>query len=140
MAINGTLALTQRLYNYNVCAHNSLPTSAILVLRLLKKIEEEERKKMMNNLCGHLKSFFRYLALCKHILAVLKVATNTDTTLENAYMVNQPESTRQRRKTDVFVKTASETPYYTIMHVFSRFWHCCRLLCKRSSSIHNYSY
>ena len=25
-------------------------------------------------------------------------------------------------------------------HVFSRSWHCCKLLCKRSSSIHNSSY
>ena len=47
-------------------------------------------------------------------MAGLKVATNMGTTVENAYTVNQPESVRQRRKTGVFVETASETPYCTI--------------------------
>ena len=30
---------------YDVCAHNSLPTSAILALGLLKKKEEEEEER-----------------------------------------------------------------------------------------------
>ena len=48
---------------------------------------------------------------------------------------NQPESMRQQKKTgqdclwDAMIK-----------HVFSRSWHCCKLLCKCSSSTHNYSY
>ena len=44
MAINGTLALTKTMYN--VCAHNSLPTSAILVLGLLKKKKKKEQFRM----------------------------------------------------------------------------------------------
>ena len=44
------------------------------------------------------------LALHKRILAGLKVATNADTTVENAYTIiqsNLPESARQRRKTGI---------------------------------------
>ena len=46
---------------------------------------------------------------------------------------NQPESMRQWIKTGDLVKTASETPYCMIRHIFSRSWYCCKLLCKRSS-------
>ena len=53
---------------------------------------------------------------------------------------NQPESVTQRRKTGVFVETSSESPYCTMGHVFSRSWHSCKLICKRSLSIHNSSY
>ena len=41
----------------------------------------------MNNYAWAVKRFFGHLVLCKHILAVLKVATNADTTVENAYTV-----------------------------------------------------
>ena len=122
---------------YDVFVHNSLPTSAILALGLLKK---KERKKMMNNFAWAEIMLFGYLALHRHILAVLKVATNVYTTVENAYTVKWPESVRQRRKTGIFIETASETPYCTIRHIFSRFWHSCELICKQSSSIHNSSY
>ena len=43
---------------YNVCAHNSLPTSAILVLGLLKK----KKKKMMNNFAWAAKMFFFWIS------------------------------------------------------------------------------
>ena len=64
---------------YDVCDHSSLPTLAILALGLLKK--------MMNNFAWAVITLFGYLALCKLVLAVLKVATNTDTNVENAYTV-----------------------------------------------------
>ena len=54
--------------------------------------------------------------------------------------ITEPESVRQRRKTGVFVETASETPYCMMRHIFSRSWHSCKLICKRLSSIHNSSY
>ena len=57
--------------------------------------------------------------LHERILEVLKVATNADTTVEKPIQSNQPESVRQRRKTGVFVETASETPYCMIRHIFS---------------------
>ena len=60
-----------------VCAHNYLPTLAILALGLLKKKDDEQF--CMGGL--------GYLAFHKRILAVLKVATNADTTVENAYTV-----------------------------------------------------
>ena len=56
---------------YDICAHNSLPTSAILALGLLEK-KDEQFCVGGNN------------ALHKRVLAVLKVATNADTTVENA--------------------------------------------------------
>ena len=120
---------------YNVCVHNSLPTSAILALGLLKK--KERRRKKMNNFAFVAKTLFGYLALRKRILAVLKVATNADATVENAYTVKSAWKYETAKKTGVFVGTASETPY---RHVFSQSWHCCMILCKRSSSIHNPSY
>ena len=64
---------------YDVCDHSSLPTLAILALGLLKK--------MMNNFAWAVITLFGYLALRKLVLAVLKVATNTDTNVENAYTV-----------------------------------------------------
>ena len=66
---------------YNVCAHNISPKSAVLALGLLKK------KKERWILRGWQKCFFGYLALRKRTLAVLKVATNADTTIVNAYTV-----------------------------------------------------
>ena len=64
---------------YNICAHNSLSASAILALGSLKK------KERWWTICvGGQNAFFGYQALRKHILAVLKVATNVDTTVENA--------------------------------------------------------
>ena len=62
---------------YDLCAHGRLTTSAILVLDLLKKKEDDEQFCVGSNNA-------LYLALHKHILAVLKVATNADTTIENA--------------------------------------------------------
>ena len=47
---------------------------------------------------------------------------------------------RQRRKTGVFVQTASEPPYCTISHISNRSWHSYDFICKCSSSIHNFSY
>ena len=41
----------------------------------------------MNNFAFVAKTLFGYLALRKRILAVLKVATNADATVENAYTV-----------------------------------------------------
>ena len=64
---------------YDVCAHNSLPKLSILALGLL------EKRKMI--LRGQQKRFLGYLALHKRILAVLKVATNADITVENAHTV-----------------------------------------------------
>ena len=71
---------------YDICAHNSLPTSAILALGLLKKKEEEEER-WWTILRGRRKCFFGYLALHKRISAVSKASTNADTTVENAYTV-----------------------------------------------------
>ena len=72
----------------DVCTHSSLPTLAILALDLLKK---ERRKKMMNNFAWAVtsgeKRSLEYLPLHKHVSAVLKVCTNADTTVENAYTV-----------------------------------------------------
>ena len=42
---------------------------------------------MMNNFAWVAIMLLGYLALPKRILAVVKVATNTDTTVENAYTV-----------------------------------------------------
>ena len=53
------------------------------MLGLLKKKDDEQ-------FCGGGNNAFQvlgYLALHKRILAVLKVATNADTTVENAYTV-----------------------------------------------------
>ena len=69
---------------YDVFAHSSLPTSASLALGFLKK---KERRKMMNNFAWVVIMLLGYLALPKRILAVVKVATNADTTVENAYTV-----------------------------------------------------
>ena len=69
---------------YDVCAHSSLPTSAILVLGLLKK---GRRRKMMNNFAWAAITLFRISGTSQAYLAVLKVATNTDTTVENGYTV-----------------------------------------------------
>ena len=81
---------------------------------------------------------YMYLALHKRILAVLKVATNVDTTVENTYTVKSAWKYETAKKN--LVETAFEMPYCMIKHVFSRSWHCCKVLYKRSSSTHNYSY
>ena len=62
-----------------------MPTSAILVpgLRKTEKKKDDEQFRVS----GQQKHFFEYLVLHKRILAVLKVATNADTTVENAYTV-----------------------------------------------------
>ena len=71
---------------YNVCSHNSLPTSAILALGLLKK--EGKRKKDDEQLCmGGKKCFFLVSCTLQAYFGSLKVATNVDTTAENAYII-----------------------------------------------------
>ena len=117
-------------YVWRLCP--SLPTPAILVLGLLEKKEGRTKKKKDDEqFCVGSNNFLgRYWALHKHVLAVLKVATNADTTLENAYAIKSAwkyTCMRQRRKSGVFVETASETPYCMIRYVFSRSWHCCKL-------------
>ena len=59
---------------YDVCAHNSLPTSAILALGLLEK----------NNFAW---AAIMLLWRFTRVLAGLKVAANADTTVENTYTV-----------------------------------------------------
>ena len=64
---------------YDICAHSSLSTLAIIVLGLLKK---KERKKDDEQFCmggGE--------QLHKRILAVFKLYTNAVTTVENACTV-----------------------------------------------------
>ena len=66
---------------YDISVRSSLPTSAILVLGLLKKTEKADNEHFWMG------SILEYLALHKRLLAVLNVATNVDTTVENAYTV-----------------------------------------------------
>ena len=69
---------------YDNCVHSSLPKSAILALGLLKKKEENDQQ-----FCVGSDNAFQILwnLTIKCILVVLKVATNVDTTVENAYTV-----------------------------------------------------
>ena len=68
---------------YDVFAHSNLPTLAILAIGLLKKKEE----RWWTNLRGRWLRILEYLALHKRILTGLKVDTNADITVENAYTV-----------------------------------------------------
>ena len=62
-------------------------------------------------------------------LAVLKVCTNADTTVEP----NQPESVRQQRKSGVFMETASEVPVHNELATFSVNPGILLSLCTRAS-------
>ena len=112
-----------------VCAHNYLPTLAILALGLLKKKDDEQF--CMGGL--------GYLAFHKRILAVLKVATNADTTVENVYTVKSARKIHVRGSEEklAFSPGLPLRRHITIRHVFSQSWHCYKLLCKRSSSVDN---
>ena len=69
---------------YDVCAHSSLPTSAILALGLLKKKEE---RKMMNNFAWAAITHFWISGASQAHFRSFKGSTNADTTVENAYTV-----------------------------------------------------
>ena len=70
--------------DYDICAHSSLPTSAILALGLLEERKDDDEQFFLGGDNG----FLGYLALHRHIiLLVLKAATNADTAIENAYTV-----------------------------------------------------
>ena len=64
--------------------HISLPTLSIIVLGLLEKKEE---KRSDEQFVWVAKLHLRYLVLHMHILAVLKVSTNANLTMKNAYAV-----------------------------------------------------
>ena len=59
----------------------------------------------------------------KRILAVLKVSTNMDT--ERPYSQN---SLSEKKKTGIFIKTASKMPYCKISNVFNRSCHSSKLI------------
>ena len=130
---------------YDVCSHSSLLASAILALGLLKK--KERKKKMMNNFAWVVTTHFRFSGASQAYFGWFKGC------YQRRYYCRQciysqislkvwdsEKKLAQWKKTGVFVETASETPSYTIKHVFSRSWHSCKLICKHSSSIHNSSY
>ena len=154
---------------YDVCAHSSLPTSAILVLGLL------EKKKMMNNftwaaimhfrISGASQAYFDsfkdcyqcayYCRECLYSQISLKVCdseeklhcvsgvfieTASETSFSQISLKVCDSEEKLHCVSGVFVETASEMSYCTMGHVFSRSWHSCKLICKRSSSIHNSSY
>ena len=70
---------------YDVYAHSSLPTLAILALGLLEKKEDDEKFCVGSD--EWWKCSLEYLALHKCVSAVLKVCINVDTTVEKAYIV-----------------------------------------------------
>ena len=81
-----TCTLTKTMYD--ICTHSSLPTSAILVLGLLKKKEERRKKKeMMNNFVWAAIMLLKFSGVSQVYFGSLKVATNADTTVENVYTV-----------------------------------------------------
>ena len=117
---------------YDVCAHSNLPTSAILVLGLLEKKDEQFAWAAIMHFrvsgasqayFGTFKGCYQHGYYCReHLYSQISLKVETV------------------KKTGVFVKTALETPYYMITHIFSQSWHSCKLICKRSSSTHNSSY
>ena len=125
---------------YDVCAHNSLQTSAILAHRLAGK-ERRLRLRRWFRVSGD--NTFRISGASQAYFGSLKGC------YQRRYYCRERLYCRQislkvwgskEKLASSFVETTSETPYCTIRHVFSRSWHCCKLLCKRSSSTHNYSY
>ena len=69
--------------------------------------------------------------------AVLKVATNTDTTVENAYAVKSAWKCETVKENWRFRR---DCLWDTILHFFSRSWHSCMLICQCPSSTHYSSY
>ena len=121
---------------YNVCAHNSLPASAILALGLLKK-----KRKMMNNfvwvvitllrICGALQAYFGSLKGCYQCGFYCRECLYSQISV---------------KVWDSEEKMAFSSRFPLRCHIerlgtfFCGSWHCCKLLCERSSSNHNSSY
>ena len=117
---------------YDVCVHNSLPALAILALGLLKKKEKDDGQFVWAvithfRISGASRAYFGRFKGC----------------YQHGYYCRKCLYSQSAWK----CKTAKKNWRFcwdclwdAILHDFSQSWHCCKLTCKRSSSIHNFSY